>query len=189
MDNVEPEVTACLRAMDEGNPDAPERLMELIYDDLRELAAGLFSQQRRDQTLQPTALVHEAYMRLVGNTSTVEGRRHFLNVAARAMRQILADHGRRRGSQKRGGGSDRVAIEVAEEAQLDGRPIEGEEFIEALQELEQLEPRQAQVFQLRYLSGMSIEEAAEVIQMSPRTVRLDTEMAKAWMKRRLGDGV
>jgi RNA polymerase sigma factor (TIGR02999 family) len=165
-----------------------------VYDDLRHVAGRLFKRQRRDHTLQPTVLVHEAYMRLVRpQDQGFENRRHFMRVATLAMRQLLTDYARARASAKRGGGEERVALEEAEEAGADeiaddapAAEVDLVELDKALTKLRELEPRQADIVELRFLGGLTVAEVADVLQVGERTVYVDWGMARVWLKRELG---
>lgn len=171
----------------DGSPEL-DRLLPEIYDELRRLAARTMRDQRADHTLQPTALVHEVYLKLArsGSGEPVD-RAHLLALAARAMRQILVDHARARLSDKRGGGAIRVTLSLAETpAQPQGFDLLA--FDDALRRLEALDAQQARIVELRYVAGLSVEEAAEVVGVSPRTVRRDAAMAKAWLFRELSPG-
>ncbi|MHC5025506.1 MAG: sigma-70 family RNA polymerase sigma factor [Planctomycetota bacterium] len=163
-----------------------DELLPVVYDQLRALAGSFFRGQSSDHTLQPTALVHEAYFRLAGDTDATrswENRRHFVAVAAKAMRQILINHAEARGAQKRGGDWSRVTLSAvgAPDHEADVFALE-----EALDELERLDERQCRVVELRYLAGLTVEQAADVLGVSPRTVKTDWRMARAWLKDRLG---
>lgn len=186
MGNPSPDVTACLKRLESGEKSAIHELLPLIYDDLRALARGVFGGQGA-HTLQPTALVHEAYMRLV-QTDKKEwsGRRHFLRVAAIAMRQLLTDHARGRRRQKRGGPDRRrVVLEEAVAVTTGGNGIDLLALDEALQELERMNERQARIVELRFLAGLSVDETAEVLGVSRRTVYLDWDMARIFLRRAL----
>lgn len=178
------DITQLLVDVGNGRHSAAERLMPLVYDELRALARSFFGRQRSDHTLEPTALVHDAYVRLVHQDKVDwNGRAHFFATAARAMRQILVNHAEAKGAQKRGGGWNRVTLAVADtdtERVVDILALE-----EALTRLEALDPRQARVVELRYFARMTIEETASVVGVSPRTVELDWRMAKAWLAKEL----
>lgn len=180
--------TDLLTGSSRSNDDAAQQLISLLYDELRGLARHLFKQQQVDNSLQPTALVHEAYLRLIDRSRvTPESRTHFFNLAALAMRQVLADHARRRRAAKRGGdGWER--IDLGEIYAGDTTvAIDAVDLDDALSELSQLDDRQSQIVQMRFLAGMSVAETAQAIGMSTRTVELDWKMAKAWLRQRLGD--
>ncbi|GJM20519.1 MAG: DNA-directed RNA polymerase sigma-70 factor [Planctomycetota bacterium] len=183
------DVTLCLAQMQAGDTMARDKLFEHIYSDLRALAQRLFANQQKNQTLQPTALVHEAYLRLVGNTKqTYNDRRHFLSVAALAMRQLITDQAKARLARKRGGGQQRVMLEQAEAEQAD--EASGLDLLvldEALTELAELDARQCRIVELRFLAGLSVDETAETLGVSARTVALDWKMAKSFLALRLGN--
>jgi RNA polymerase sigma factor (TIGR02999 family) len=164
---------------------AASRLLELLYGELRRIAARLMRRERPGQTLQPTALVHEVYMRLVDQPGMQwSDRAHFLGVAARAMRQILVDQARRRAAQRRGGGLRRVTLD--EEAASDGgRELELLELHQAMERLASLDERAARVAEMRLFGGMTVAEIAHVLGVSPRTVDDDWAVAKAWLRREL----
>jgi RNA polymerase sigma factor (TIGR02999 family) len=184
------EVTLVLRrlgsAADESDRSAAaSRLLELLYGELRRIAARLMRRERAGQTLQPTALVHEVYMRLVDQPGMQwSDRAHFLGVAARAMRQILVDRARRRTARRRGGGLHRVTLD--EEAAGDGgRELELLELHEAMERLASLDERAARVTEMRLFGGMTVAEIAHVLGVSTRTVDDDWAVAKAWLRREL----
>ncbi len=177
------QVTRHLADLGEDGAGAEQRLLPLVYDELRALAVNLFRQQQGHHTLQPTALVHEAYLRLVGSDSYAD-RQHFFRVAAMAMRQLLVDHARARRAEKRGGDRQRVLLEEAgDEA---SREIDLVALDDALTELARLDERQARVVELRFLAGMSVPETAEALGVSERTVYLDWKMARVWLEQQLG---
>ena len=186
------EVTLCLHQLQGGDELAAERLLPHVYNDLRRVAGGLFKDQWRAHTLQPTALVHEAYLRLVRpQDQGFESRRHFMRAAALAMRQLLTDYARARATAKRGGGDNRVALEAAEVEQVADDALAPEVDLvaldEALTKLRELEPRQADIVELRYLGGLTVAEVAEALDVKERTVYLDWSMARVWLKRELGE--
>ena len=177
------QITRYLEEIEGGDEEAVGRLLPHVYEHLRALAGKLFADQKQGHTLQPTALVHEAYMRLVGNPeASFESRRHFYRVAAMAMRQLLIDHARTRGRQKRGGGAQRVELDEQLEGAAPGG-IDALALSEALTKLRELEPRQAEVVELRYLVGLTGKETAEVLGVSERTVGLDWAMARSFLGR------
>ncbi len=184
------DVTRLLLAWNEGDPAAAERLMPLIYEHLRGLAREYMRRERGGHTLQATALVHEAYVRLVdGKTVSWHGRAHFYSLAARAMRRILVDHSRARQAQRRGGQQQRIPLE---EAVGMAQPMErgGEtDFVAldaALDRLSQAYARPGQVVELRFFGGMEIGDIAEALQVTERTVSRDWQFAKLWLHRELG---
>ena len=169
-----------------GEVQPAAELLVAVYAELRRLAAALTRQLRPGQTLQPTALVHEAYLRLVRNQDPGwEGRRHFFGAAAQAMREILIEQARRKASQKRGGQAQRV--ELAEGLAWIEPPADDLLALdEAIARLQAEDPRLAEVVQLRYFTGLSVEETAGVVGASVRTVKRDWRYARAWLARQLG---
>lgn len=175
------EITILLREVADGVQAAPEKLLEAVYDDLRRLAASYMKNERTDHTLQATALVHEAYMRLVDwQGVTWESRAQFFSIAAEVMRKILVDHARRHRAQKRGSGHKLVlddAISLAQTKPLDIIALE-----DALVTLEKMDPRQAKIVELRFFGGLSIAETAYVMKVSETTVRREWTFAKTWLQ-------
>ncbi len=173
-------VTQWLSAWREGDSAAKDRLVEVLYPELRRLAGQAFRRERGDHTLQPTALVNEAWLRLSGSANPEGANRvHLLTVAARLMREILIDHARRRAASKRDGGQrvDLDGLDLADEAQnvdLIGLDV-------ALTRLAQVDPVKARIVELRYFGGMSIEETAEAVQISPATVKRHWQAARIWL--------
>lgn len=162
-----------------------DRLLPLVYDELRGMAHGYLLRERRGHTLSTTALVHEAYLKLVDRTRTpIESRAYFFGAAARAMRQVLVDRARHRMRQKRGGGQRPVTLEerhlLADHFAADLLDLD-----EALRRLAEIEPRAARVVECRFFGGLTVEETAEVLDVSSRTVKRDWIMAKAWLYREL----
>lgn len=179
------EVTRLLNEMSSEPEASPERLLELVYDDLRRLAGAYMKNERSDHTLQATALVHEAYMRLVDwKNVSWQNRAQFFSVAAQVMRKILIDHARARKTQKRG-----VHKLILDEAvsMPDHRQIDLVALEEALVSLEKLDPRQAKIVELRFFGGLSIEETAYLIKVSEATVRREWTFSKAWLQRELSN--
>jgi len=160
-------------------------LTALVYDELRRLAGALMRRERPGQTLQATALVHEAYLRLAGAGTPWRNKQHFVGIAARSMRQILVDRARARGAQKRWAGLDRVsisdslAIAAHEEAMLPA-------LDEALERLAAIDAGQARIVELRFFAGLSVEETADALDLSPATVKRRWSLARAWLFRELG---
>lgn len=179
-------LTTMLRAAQEGDREAAADLLPLVYDELRKLAKARMAQLPPGQTLQPTALVHEAYLRLIGKQDLqLESQRHFFFVAARAMRDILVEQARSKAGPKRGGGRRRV--ELNEEVAVAGPPRDDVLALnEALLELEKEDPLKAQIVNLRYFAGMSVEETARVLGISERTLQRHWRFVKAWLKSRVG---
>ncbi len=168
-----------------GDREAAADLMPLVYDELRQIARACLQRERSDHTLQATGLVHEAYLRLVDQTeANWKNRAHFFGVAARVMRRILVDHARKARAEKRGGDWDKLefneALLSSPERQVDLVALD-----DALQDLAKLDPRQSQVVELRFFGGLTEEEAGEVLDVSPRTIRRDWRIAKAWLRREL----
>ena len=174
----------------EGSPIA-EELMPAVYDELRRLARGYLQRERSDHTLQPTALVHEAYLRLVDQDRLRwRGRTHFFAVGAQMMRRLLVDHARRRGRVKRGQDWKRVTLDNAV-APLLGRELSPDELLAldlAIEKLATLDARQARIVELRFFAGLEVAEVAEVLKVSKRTVEGQWTHAKAWLRRELTAG-
>ena len=183
------EVTQLLVRWREGDPAALDELMPLVYAELHRLASRHMRGERPGHTLQTSALVNEVYLKLAGHGELEwQNRAHFFAVAAQAMRRILVDHARRAGNQKRGGGARKVALEDALFVS-DERADEVVALDDALKRLAEIAPRKSQLVELRFFGGLSIEEAAEVLQVSPGTVMRDWTFTKAWLRREIaGDG-
>jgi RNA polymerase sigma factor (TIGR02999 family) len=163
-------------------------LLRTVYDELRGLAAAMLADQRPGHTLQPTALVNEAYLRLLRQRQLkVESRSHFFNLAAKIMRQVLVDHARAKGSQKRGGERARVTLDGQEAAATDGG-IDILALDDALAALSSLDQRKGRLVELRVFAGMSLDEAADVLDIARSTAALDWRFAKAWLAAQLGLG-
>jgi RNA polymerase sigma factor (TIGR02999 family) len=180
------DVTQILNAIERGDPKVAAELLPLVYDELRNLAAARLGDEKPGQTLQPTALVHEAYLRLVGNgqPQNWNGRRHFFAAAAEAMRHVLVDQARRKLRVKRGGGRGRVELDDAIPA-----PPEGPEHLlaldEALTRLAALDPEAAGLVNLRYFAGLSVEEAADTLGISRAGAYRHWAFARAWLLREM----
>lgn len=181
-------VTQLLTRVREGQTSASAELLPVVYHELRALAANFFRNRPGGGTIQPTVLVHEAYLRLArpgGNDW--ESRAHFLAVAAKAMRQILTDHARHKQAIKRGGNREKISLGAvftpARRNQLDLIALD-----DALTRLAQVDPQQAQVVELRFIAGLDVEEAAHVMGLSSRTVEREWRAARAWLRRELGEG-
>ncbi len=185
MSQLREDVTLVLEQLRNGDERAADKLLPLVYDEFRALARHYLSQERHNHTLQPTALVHEAYMKLVDQTRVDwHGKAHFFAVAAQAMRRILVDHARSRQRDKRGGGRARVALEEATALS----PQKDEDVLaldEALERLGAIDPRQAKVVELRFFGGLSVDEVAAALGVSKRTVEGDWTFARAWLSREL----
>jgi RNA polymerase sigma-70 factor, ECF subfamily len=183
---VQTRVTAILSSASAGDPEALDRLVPLLYDELRAMAHRQLAAEHDDLTLQTTALVHEAYLKLAGNgRSTGRGRSYFFAAAARAMRQVLVDRARRRLAAKRGGGAGLVTLDE-QDAAVDAYSVELLELDEALGRLGRQSERQARVVEHRFFAGMSVQETAEALGVSQRTVEADWAVARAWLFRELG---
>jgi RNA polymerase sigma factor (TIGR02999 family) len=182
------EATQLLHALEHDDPSAANRLFSIVYGELHSLAGNYFRRQRPDHTLQPTALVNEAFLRLVDQTSVEwKNRAHFLAVAACAMRQILIDHARGRATYKRGGALCRVTISEAD-TPVTNRDPELLDLDDAMHRLAALDERQGKVVELRFFGGMTVEEIAHVLGVSKTTVETEWRMARAWLRRELSRG-
>jgi RNA polymerase sigma factor (TIGR02999 family) len=183
------EVTRILSAIEQGDPHAAEQLLPLVYDELRKLAAQKLAQEKPGQTLQPTALVHEAYLRLVGADPAPQwnGRGHFFGAAAEAMRRILVEQARHKKSAKAGGQHRRVDL-PAECQAAPSRSFDLLALDEALDRLDRLDRRKAELVKLRYFAGLSLRAAAQALGIADSTADADWAYAKAWLRLELGDG-
>jgi RNA polymerase sigma factor (TIGR02999 family) len=181
------QVTQLLRRLSEGDAQAANELLPLVYGELRALAAGLLGDERARHTLQPTALVHEAYLRLVGAEvgRDWEGHRHFVGVAAKAMRSVLIDHARRKRAEKRGGGAVRLSLEGIVEA-LEERVPDLLALDEALVRLEAMDAELGRLVELRFFAGLTLEETARALGTSVPTVVRAWQVARLWLQRELG---
>lgn len=179
-------VTQLLAEVVDGQQDASDRLMPLVFDQLHGLAERLLRHERAGHTLQPTALVNEAYVRMVRhNKIDWKGKTHFFAIGARNMRRILVDHARHRKRHKRGGEMQRIPL--TDDLCVSNRNDEDVLAVEdALQKLAELDPRQEQIVELRFYGGLTVEEVAEVLGVSKRTVESDWTMVRAWLRRELG---
>lgn len=179
-----------IRRLGDGEPAAAADLLPLVYDDLRAAAAAMLRQERPGHTLQPTALVHEAFMRLAGSSEPAwTSRAHFRAIAAKVMRQILVDHARRRDAVKHGGDIRRVTLDGAAEAQaLVSGDVDVLDLHAALDKLSTLSPRQARVVEMRVFGGLTVSEAAHVLGVGTTTVDDDWAIARAWLARELRAG-
>lgn len=178
------EVTQILQAIEEGDPQAVERLLPLVYDQLRQLAAAYLAQEKPGQTLDATALVHEAYLRLLGaenNKAGFANRRHFFAAAAEAMRRILIEQARRKHRQKRGGDRQRLELDV----DILAAPEPDERLLalsDALDRFTEVEPLKSELVKLRWLTGLSLDAAAELLGISPSTADRWWAYARAWLR-------
>jgi RNA polymerase sigma-70 factor, ECF subfamily len=182
------QVTDLLRRWRSGDRDALEHLMPLVYEELHRIASRYLSHERFDHTLQSTALVHEAYVKLVDQRRVDwQNRAQFFGLAAQAMRRILVDHARLRGRAKRGADATRVPLDLVDPAAPTGGidPADALALDGALQKLEALDPGQARIVELRFFGGLTVDEIADVVSVSPRTVKREWTIAKAWLYREL----
>jgi len=184
-----PGVTELLRAWSDGDDEALERLMPLVEAELRRLARAYMGRERRGHTLQTTALMNEAFLKLTdARRVRWQDRAHFLGISARLMRRVLVDHARHRGYQKRGGGAERVTLHdelvISADPALDVVALD-----RALEALAKVDVRKSRTIELRFFGGLSVEETAEVLKVSPDTVKRDWRLAKLWLLRELeGEG-
>lgn len=175
------DVTLLLIQLSKGDQDAATKLIPLVYDELHRLARRHMRGERTDHTLQPTALVNEAYLKLIENRSLAwQSRAHFFAIAARTMRRILIDHARTHLRQKRGGGQAKFALDEALVFSAE-RSWEFLRLDESLNRLAKVDARQANIVELRFFAGLTVEETAEVLHISPKTVKRDWSIAKAWL--------
>jgi RNA polymerase sigma factor (TIGR02999 family) len=187
-DKRAPDITRLLQEWQDGNRDALERLMPLVYDELHLLASRYLARENGSHTLQPTALVNEAYLKLIGQRAVDwQNRSHFFGIAAQLMRRILVDHARRVGRSKRGGDMPKVSLDDASPAIVDAAvdAVDAFELDRALNRLEALDRQQARIVELRFFAGLTIQETAEVMQLSSGTVKRDWAVARAWLYREL----
>ena len=182
------QVTQVLVDWNSGDKGAADRLMPLVYDELRSLARRYLQRERSDHTLQATGLVHEAYLRMVDQDSmSWENRAHFFSVAAQVMRHLLVDHARSRQAAKRGGVREKLefdeALAPAEEPTVDLLALD-----DALKELVTFDERKSRIVELRFFGGLTTEEIGDVLAISPSTIRREWRIAKAWLRRKINDG-
>ncbi|MDH3271312.1 MAG: ECF-type sigma factor [Gemmatimonadota bacterium] len=181
-------LTSILKAVNLANPDDASVVMPLVYDELRALADRHLASERRNHTLQPTALVHEVYIRLAeGGPLSVEGRAHFLGIAARAMRQVLIDSARARAAQKRGGGWREVTLDSEH---LDAGSVDWDimDLHTALGRLGAMNPNLERLVELRFFAGLTVAEAAELLGVSPRKAAKDWAAVRLWLRQEMGPG-
>ncbi len=174
------DITGLLQAMRAGNQEAADRLLPLVYKELHRLAKTYMRRERAEHTLQPTALVNEAYMRLAGEDVNWQNRDHFIGVAANVMRHVLVDYARKRNAAFRGGGQKRVEMNDAV-GTVETRLDEALMLDQALNRLAAEKPRQARVVELRYFGGLSVEQIAAVLGVAPRSVKRDWALARIWL--------
>ena len=174
------QVTVLLKAMKSGDQSAADKLFPLVYQELHRLAASYMHRERKDHTLQPTALINEAYLRLAREDIDWQNREHFIGVAANVMRRVLVDHARAHKAAMRGGGFVRVEMDdnvaVSEDKSEEVLMLD-----EALTRLQALNPRQARVVELRYFGGLSVEQVASILRVAPRSVKRDWALARIWL--------
>jgi RNA polymerase sigma-70 factor, ECF subfamily len=180
------EVTHILQQWQSGDKSAADRLFPLVYEELKRQARAYIRRERSDHTLQPTALVHEAYLRMINRASptTISDRVHFYGIAARVMRQILVDHARQHNAEKRGGAIERFSVEDVN-ILPDQSAADLMELDEALKKLEAIDERKARVVDMRFFGGLTEAEIAEVLDVTEKTVRRDWQFAKLWLFREL----
>jgi RNA polymerase sigma-70 factor (ECF subfamily) len=175
------EVTELLQSLNAGNRDAVDALVPLVYAELRKLAAHYLRSEREEHTLQPTALVHEAFLRLVEQETAWQNRTHFFAMAANLMRRILVDYARGHSAEKRGGAAEKISLEDAF-IFVKEKPLEMIALDEALEELAKIDPRRSRVVELKFFGGLTTEEIAQVLGVHVNTVLRDWNLARAWLK-------
>jgi RNA polymerase sigma factor (TIGR02999 family) len=181
----EDSVTTLLTEWSQGDTEALQRLTPLVYEELRRLASHYLRNEGQAQTLQTTALVHEAYLRMVNQKDAIDwqGRSHFFGIAAKLIRQILVDHARKRQAGKRDSGGPLLSLD--EDVELPGGQVDLVRLDDALSSLARIDPNQSRIVELRFFAGLSIEEAAQLMGISPRTVKRQWAIARAWLFREL----
>lgn len=177
-------VTRLLRELSGGNKHAFDDLMPIVYNQLRKLASHCLASERPGHTLRATALVHEAYLKLVAGDAEFQDRVHFYAIAARVMRRILVDHARAHGRQKRGGDAERIPFDEAVMVG-GGNPADLLDLDQALEKLSQLDPRKSEIIELLFFGGLTYDESAAALDISPATLHRELKMAKAWLFREL----
>ncbi|PHS01371.1 MAG: RNA polymerase subunit sigma-70 [Blastopirellula sp.] len=185
---VSDETTQLLSALSEGDTSAAERLLPLVYDELKRIAARQMNQERVGHTLQATALVHEAFIKLIDQTRVQwQGKAHFCAVASNIMRRILVDYARQKNAAKRGSGAQKISIDenLTPDMKQDG--VDLVELDEALTQLAELNERHAKIVEMRFFGGMTVEETATALEVSTSTVKNDWRTAKAWLMIQLQD--
>ncbi len=181
------QVTQLLKAMAEGDSQAADKLLPLVYAELHRLASSYMRNERPDHTLQATALINEAYLRLARDNTDWKSREHFIGVAANVMRHVLVDYARAHRAEQRGGGLKRV--EMQDDLAIAAEKLDEVEALDAaLSNLESQNPRQAKVVELRYFGGLSVEQIASLLEVSPRSVKRDWSLARVWLFRELQPG-
>ncbi len=188
MTSSPPNVTELLRNWSDGDKQAQEKLFQVVYNELHRQAARYLRNEQPGLSLQTTDLIHEAYLRLISQQHVEwQNRLHFFAIAAKVMRRILVDHVRGRQAAKRGGSDIRLPLEDAMVV-LPGQDLDFVALDEALTRLAEIDPQQSQIVELRFFSGLSVEETAKVLDVSERTVKRDWNVAKAWLRRELSRG-
>ncbi len=181
------EVTRLLKAMNAGDAAAGEQLLPLVYKELHRIAEAYMRRERPDHTLQATALIHEAYLRLVGEDIDFEDRGHFIGVAAHVMRRVLVDYARQHNAERRAGGLQRVEME--DNLAISPERLDEVLFLDrAMEKLKEKSPRQAQVVELKYFGGLSVEQIAAALDVAPRSVKRDWSLARMFLYRELNPG-
>jgi RNA polymerase sigma factor (TIGR02999 family) len=187
VDQRQPEITRILRAWSGGDREAVDSLMPLVYDELHKVAAQYLRKQRPDHTLQPTALVNEAYLKLIDISSVSwQDRAHFFAVASQTMRHVLVDRARSRNRDKRGGGAQKVSLDEAISFSQ-GNEVDLLSLDEAMRELAAMDEQQSRIVELRFFGGLTVEETAVVLHISPATVKREWRIAKAWLHKRMSN--
>ncbi len=180
----EGDVTRLLRDVERGDGTAVSQLLPLVYDELHAIAAKAFRERRNEHSLQPTAIVHDAYLKLVGHAGSLNDRSHFYVVAAKAMRQMLTDHARRRAADKHGGAWQRVSLAGVDPGEH-GDELDLVALDEAMTKLADVSARQAKIVELRFLAGLEVAEVAEILDVSTRTVVAEWRTARAFLRARI----
>ena len=177
-----PEISRVLQEWSSGQPEASDKLMTLVYDELRRQAVRYLRRERHGHTLQPTALIHETYLKLLNQRDVDwQNRAHFFGVAAQAMKRILIDHAKARHREKRGGAAENLPLDEARFVISSEKSVDLIALDEALTRLGSFDPRQANIVDLKYFAGLSIEDIAETLNISPATVKREWNSAKAWL--------
>jgi RNA polymerase sigma factor (TIGR02999 family) len=187
MNSSAPTITQLLVKWSDGDPQALDQLTPLVYDELRQMARTYLRRERSDHTLQATALVHEAYLRMIDQDSVSwRNRAHFFGIASQMMRRILVNHALARAAEKRGGRTEKLTLDEAIHLP-DQREIDLLALDDALKQLEMLDPQQTRIVELRFFGGLSIEETAEALRISAATVKRDWRTARLWLRRQLSE--
>ena len=187
MNHRQPDITRILRAWSGGDREAVDDLIPLVYDELHKVAAQYLRKQRPDHTLQPTALVNEAYLKLIDISNVSwEDRAHFFAVASQTMRHVLVDHARGRNREKRGGGAQKVSLDEAVSF-ADNQEVDLLALDEAMRALAEIDDQQSRIVELRFFGGLTVEETAVVLRISPATVKREWRIAKAWLHKRMAN--